>query len=187
MTAYTFIQCISWDEELRELSGGTPDPSLEPGVFTDGAPLTVPVNQPLIWPLAPGKGKMPVFFADPALVVHRDFAAVLRERGVDNVDYYDVILVDPQTGQRWNDYLIANVVGVVDVIDLGKSQIDPESPPVTAVLFDEIVLDEGRARNLMLFRPRHKQSSLLVSPQLRRALEAKRFPDVEFVEPEDYA
>lgn len=184
---YTFIQCTSWDEDLRELEGGVPTPLLEPGVFTDGVAIKVQLPRPLVWDLRPFEGKMPVFFEDPALVVRRDFAAVLKEGGVDNIDYYDVVLRDTRTGQTWNDYLIANVIGVADVIDMEASEIDPNSPPDTAVLFDMIVIDEKRCRGLKFFRPLHKQSALLVSPRLRKLIESKEFEDVEFVEPEDYA
>jgi Immunity protein family (Imm11) len=184
---YYFIQCVSWFEEIRELEGGTPTPELEPGVFTDGERITKEISQPLVWNLMPGQGEMPPFFDVPAFVVRKDFARALREGGADNIDYYDVTIRDPQTGQTWNDYLLANVIGVVDAIDMQKSEIDPDSPPDTAVLFDKIVIDDSRTRGLQIFRPLHKQSDLLVSKELRDHIESKNFKYVEFVEPEEYA
>lgn len=184
---YFFMQCISWDEKLRRLSGDSPTPELEEGAFTDGERIEKRLTKKLVWNLLPGRGEIPVFFKTPAFVVRKDFADALKEGGVDNIDYYELTLRDLETGQTWNTHLVANVIGVVDAIDMEASEVSSDSPPETAVLFDKIVISEQKCRGLKIFRPRHKQTSLLVSQELRDFIEARHFKHVEFVDPEDYA
>lgn len=184
---YFFMQCVSWDEKLRRLSGDSPTPELDAGAFSDGERIEKRLKKQLVWNLLPGSGEIPVFFKTPAFVVRKDFADVLKEAGADNIDYYEVTLRDPETGQTWNTHLVANVIGVVDALDMEASEVAPDSPPDTAVLFNRIVVNERKCHALKIFRPRHKQAALLVSQQLRECIEARQFKHVEFVDPEDYA
>jgi hypothetical protein len=184
---YYFMYCVSLKVTLRELQPGSPIPALKVGAFNRGQKIALEVPQPVHWNLDPDNGDMPVYFSAPALVVRREFADALKQCGVDNIDYYDVVLHDAKTGETWSDYLIANVIGDVDAIDMKASEIDPASPRTTAVLFDKIVIDESKCRGLKLFRPRHKPSSLLASKEVKDLIESKKFAFVRFVEPEDSA
>jgi len=185
--SFFFMDCLTWDGELRELEPGSPISTLAPGAFNRGQRIPTAVPRPIHWNLSPGKGELPVYFDSPALVVRKDFAEALSRCGVDNIDYYEVVLHDVASGQEWSDYLIANVIGDVDAIDMKRSEIAEGSPPTTAVLFENIVVDDSKARGFKLFRPRHKHSALLVSDELRRCLAAGQFANLEFTRPEDHA
>jgi hypothetical protein len=184
---YFFMQCVSWDEDLRALQPGRLVSELKAGAFNRGQKITIDIPQPLHWNLKSEDGEMPVYFSAPALVMRKDFADALKECGVDNIDYYNIVLHDTRTGGTWDSYVVANVIGDVDAIDMTKSEIDPASPPTIAVLFDKIVIDEAKCRGFKLFRPKHKHSALLASKEVKDYLEAKKFKFVAFVEPEEFA
>lgn len=185
--SYYFMQCVAWKVDLRELQPGRMVPELSAGAFRRGKRIAMNLPEPLHWNVIPAKGEMPAYFSSPALVVRRDFAEALKQCGVDNIDYYAIVLHDPETKETWDEYVIANVIGDVDAIDMAKSEIDPDSPPTTAVLFDNIVIDESKCRDFRMFRPRHKHSALLVSKEVKDSIEARGFRHVAFVEPQEYA
>jgi hypothetical protein len=47
-------------------------------------------------------------------VFREDLIAVLKEFGVDNIDYYDTLITDPDDGTQYTNYKAANIIGVFD-------------------------------------------------------------------------
>jgi hypothetical protein len=186
MMAYYFMKCMSGGDNLRQLPQLPAIDGLRAGAFNRGNKIEVPVPSPIDIDLMPeSKGNMPEFFHLPTFIMKQEFADALIHCGVDNIDYYPARIHDRKTGESWN-YLLGNVIGVVDVIDVAASTVSPLSPPNTAMLFDEIVLDESRVYGLLLFRPKHKKSSILVSDVIKNYLESlKTFRYVRFIEPQD--
>jgi hypothetical protein len=184
---YFFLDCLVRRSKLRELRPGRIIPGEPPAILRRGIPLAVPAPKPFVWELEPGDGDMPPMFKVPTLILRQDFVAALQEAGVDNVEYYRLVIRDPTTGESYTDYVVANIIGAVDAVDMERSEVDPESPPTTAVLFDNIVINEERCQGLKIFRPKHKLASILVSEDLKESLAAKRFSNIEFIRPEDYA
>lgn len=159
-------------ERTRRLEHGTWG-GLDAGDFTDGRRLAVtgPIEIELV---ADDKGTavMPPLFTVPALVVHRDVAEVLREAGVDNIDFYPAVLFD---GTRaYDEYLLCNVIGLVDAVDKRRSKT-------------RMVLDEKKTGGLGLFRLKQRPSLVVIDERVRMRLAARAFPYLHIVRPEDFA
>lgn len=176
-------------ERTRRLEGGDWG-GLEAGAFIDGASIAAPVPNPIEIDLVPdekGTAEMPPLWVVPALVVRKDVAEALQAIGVDNVQYYPAVLHDRARNQRWDDYLVGNVIGLMDVIDMKKSVLDPDSPPEIAMLFETMVLDEKKCRGAMMFRLMHRQNLIVISDRVANQLRSKNYRFLHIVPPEDFA
>jgi hypothetical protein len=173
-------------EETRRLEGGDWG-RLEAGSFISGSRLAADPVSPIEIDLVEDSGEMPPLFVVPALVTRKDLAETLVAAGVDNIDFYPTQLRDPATQDVWDDYMVGNVVGIMDVIDWAKSEVDPDSPPGIAMRFETMVIDEEKCRGQKLFRLAQRPSRILVSEEVRAAVVAKGFKYVHFIPPEDFA
>lgn len=170
-------------------------PYIEGANFREGARFTVPIPQPLeitLKPLNPDaddhgpeipdylKGKIPLF--------RNDFIEALKKGGVDNLDLYDAVIIDPDDGKRHTTHKAVNIIGALSVADMGKSEatVHPGGP-VIDVDFDSLVVDEKRARGALMFRLAESVNAILVHERLRDHLIASGFNDLEFLEPSDVA
>jgi hypothetical protein len=131
---------------------------------------------------------MPELFEIP-LTIRDDLLEDLLDFGIDNIDAYDCILRDHENGKQYTNYKVCNVLGLIDVFDMNKSELHPDSPPETAYLFNKIVVDEERSFGHHLFRPYGRMSQIMVSEDLKNYLEAKKdkYPHLRFSAPENFA
>jgi len=170
-------------------------PYIEGAEFREGARITVPIPQPLeitLKPLNPDaddhgpeipeylKGRIPLF--------RNDFIDALQKGGVDNLDLYDAVIIDPDDGKRHTTHKAVNIIGALSVADMGKSEatVHPGGP-VIDVDFDNLVVDEKKARGALMFRLAESVNAILVHERLRDHLIASGFTDLEFLEPSDVA
>ena len=187
--SYYFMQIFYTNGPLKKLKSGSLVPGMKPGAFTNGRKVELDNNEPIqLSTRANSEGPMPELFNLPAFIPNNDFITALEECGVDNIDYYDCVIHDQETGKTYDNYKLGNILGAVDIIDLEASEIDPDSPPKIAMLFDNIVFDESRAKDFDIFRPVNKLSSVVVSQKIRDHIESKGiFSNVRFMDPEDMA
>lgn len=159
--------------------------------FDEGTRIKEPVNEPIILEFDPIKHSdyvnLPVMTGTP-LVMREDLLSDICAFGVDNIDAYSTILRDIKTGDEWKNYKLCNVIGLLNVFDMSASKLHPDSPPELAYLFNEIVIDENKAKGHHLFRPYGRMSKLLVSEELKGHLESKqKYRHIEYIAPEDFA
>ncbi len=159
--------------------------------FDEGVRIKGTVQEPIRLELDPinysDYVNMPVMTGIP-LVMREDLLSDMRAFGVDNIDAYSTILRDTQSGDEWTDYMLCNVIGLLDVFDMSASKLHPDSPPELAYLFNEIVIDENKAKGHHFFRPHGRMSQLLVSEELKNYLESKKkYQHIEYIAPEDFA
>ncbi|NHN24089.1 hypothetical protein FIA58_000235 [Flavobacterium jejuense] len=57
------------------------------------------------------------------LVFSKRLRDLLQNIAVDNIQYFDLDIVDPKTNNIYTDYKIANVVGLVDCVDKNESDL----------------------------------------------------------------
>jgi len=75
----------------------------------------------------------------------------MRDFGVDNIDAYSCVVNDTETGEQFTNYKLCNVIGLIDVFDMEASELHEDSPEDVAYLFNEIVIDEKKARGHIFF------------------------------------
>lgn len=167
-----FIKGVSWIRGAR-IESTLPNP----------LPFT-------LWPLRPNMSDqgpaMPEWLQGNAAPLFRDdFVAALRQSGVDNLDLYDAIVEDPDSGTRHQNYKAVNIIGVVAAADMALSEatVHPGGPLVD-VDFDRLVIDGARARGALMFRLAESTAAIIVHERLRDRLQAAGYTSLDFIEPE---
>lgn len=161
--------------------------------FDLGTRISVPVPNPLVFPLKPlNPGakdhgpEMPELFDGTVPVFRDDLIEALAGVGVDNVDYYPAEVREPDGSRIYRNYKAANIVGLVSAADMAKSRATVRpGGPVIDVEFDELVLDSGKARGALIFRLAEATGSIFVHRKVRDHLRASGFDKLEFLEPGD--
>ena len=170
-------------------------PYIEDVDFTMGARITTPFETPLEFPLKrlnPDSSdhgpEIPEYLKGEIPLFRADLIEAMSSAGVDNLELYDAVIIDPQTGERYTTHKAVNIIGVVAAADLGKS--DATVHPGGAVIdvdFDRLVLDDRLAVDALIFRLAESTNAILVHDKLRDHLIASGFTNLEFLDPEDVA
>lgn len=122
------------------------------------------------------------------LLMTESLVAALQSAGVDNIDSYPAVVRETATGVVHKNYMAVNVIGNVSAIDESTSKtssIPDLDLPIK--IYDEIALDEAKCRGHLLFRLAEKPSALVVHASVKKALLAKGFDRLEFIEPKNWA
>lgn len=132
--------------------------------------------------------EMPEYFEGSIPLFRDDLIESMTCGGVDNLDLYNVIIHDPDTGTDYTNYKAANIIGVVSAADMEKSNatIHPGGP-IIDVDFDGLVVDESRTGGALIFRLAESTSTILIHEKLRDHLLAEGFTKLEFLNPEECA
>jgi hypothetical protein len=156
--------------------------------WMDGALITVPVPEPLEFALDPDEpGPLKEMYNLELLVMSERLVESLRKAGVDNLQVYRATIHDPANGSRRHDYRVVNIVGCVAAADMNRSLwSSPTGSPMVDVDFDRLVVDAGRAGELLLFRLAECVSAIVVHARVREALLAEGFASLTFMNPLDY-
>jgi len=114
----------------------------------------------------------------------------LDELGVDNIQYFPVILRNMVDGTAISDYCIANIVGRIECLDLERSVVDrsedDEEEGVIEVI-EALAIDESRiVEGFSLFRLHEDPDIILASDRVRRACERHGITGVRFYKPEEW-
>jgi hypothetical protein len=153
-------------------------------------PDELPVPTPIVIPYRPLRGYPgpPVEFLDVSVpLMSARLAQAIVEAGVDNIELFPAVLRDAAGGVEY-DYKAFKVVGLVAAADMRQSKWSSYDGNLVAdVAFDKLVIDEKKARGLLMFRLAEKLSALLVHQRVRDRILANGIDTVDFVAPEDWA
>jgi len=168
-------------------------PFIEDGNFGIGQKIdpTVELPDPLEFPLkrlnpdASDHGPdLPEYFDGTIPLFRDDLIAALEEAGVDNIDYYNAAVTDPDNGQTYTNYKAANIIGCVAAADMDKSEATVHANgPIIDVDFDKLVIDPGRTHGILIFRLAESTNTILVHERLKDYLIKKGFTKLEFLDP----
>lgn len=148
------------------------------------------VPQPLKYTLDPNYGGAPkAMYASKANPVMRDdLVQVLTNAGVENIQYFDAILVDPESGREYKNYKAFNIVGLVAAANMEESELMGTSDSVIGdVDFHALVIDDSKVKGLLLFRLAEKISAIIVHEKLKAAIEAAGIPGFIFYGPGEWS
>jgi hypothetical protein len=148
------------------------------------------VPQPLKYILDPDYGGNPkAMYASKANPVMRDdLIQVLTSSGVNNIQYFDAILVDPESGTEYTNYKAFNIVGLVSAVDMKNSELMGTSESTIGDLdFHSLVIDEMRTSGLMLFRLAENISAIIVHENVKTAIEKSGIPGFVFYGPGEWS
>ena len=162
-------------------------PVIEGVSWFRGVRFTTPIPQPLRFTLDPSvEGSLPYFFRWTIPLMHSDLIAGLREAGVDNIDVYDAVVRDDETGEEYTDFKAVNVIGKVAAADLSASKYSKDQATnLISMQFDSLAIDEKKAGPHLLFRLAECVSAIVVHEKVRNVIKSRDIL-VGFIEPKDF-
>lgn len=106
---------------------------------------------------------------------------------VDNVQYFDLDIIDKKNNKIYTDYKVANVVGVVDCINKSKSDITCYADGDIKYV-DSLILDESKIpKELKIFRLSEYRIALVIHQSIKDAIVASGITGCVFYKPEEYS
>ncbi len=139
--------------------------------------FTTPIS-PFVQEMGPA---IPDVFDPNGLVLSDRLYRTLVDFGVENLDAYPVVLHDEKTTERFTGYWAINVIGLIAAADLKKSSaIVQPGGPVIDVAFDNLVIDEAKARGALMFRLVENTGNVWLHESLVAHIKKSGFPGIEF-------
>lgn len=122
----------------------------------------------------------------PGVVFSKRLCDVFDRLLIDNIQYFSLYIVDPETGDTYTDHKIANVIGVVDCVDKKRSDIEYfEDGDIEFI--NKLILDESKIPpELKIFRLSKRTTLLFVHESVKSAIEEAGITGCVFYKPEDY-
>lgn len=124
--------------------------------------------------------RMPTMFLVPAFVARKPFYESIVAGGVDNVDAYPALITNEETGERFDDYLLLNVVGKVACAHLEASSYEEIGPGMRMI--NRLVLDKTKLPDLHMFMLAEDINKIVISDRLHDHLQRAGFDDLYFEE-----
>jgi hypothetical protein len=165
-----------------------PDRSDPP--WMTGQPLRKPPTGPLTYTLdAARPGNIPAMIDDTAYPLMRDdLVEALRAVGVDNLEFFEAVIVDPATGQEHRNYKAFNIIGAVAAADMSKSvRASSSDSTIIDADFDSLSIDATRAAPFRLFRLAESVNAIVVDEAVKKEVERRNIEGMIFYDPEDWA
>lgn len=110
--------------------------------------------------------------------------SALDRCGVNNIDYYPVLIIDSQTKEVLCEYWLAIVTGIIACIDLEKSKFDQTASGTRVIT--QFSIDHSKAAGSKLFRFHNIPGLIIINEELKDALADIEFKGVSFKPTQDY-
>ncbi|HYO73697.1 MAG TPA: DUF1629 domain-containing protein [Archangium sp.] len=125
---------------------------------------------------------------DKALVVSRKLKEFLESKGPRDVEYLRVSIFNHKKKLASDEYFIVNPLRVIDCVDKDKSDIEWNNidPEKISFCFKLVLRTEALDDSLLLFRPRHLATRVMVHPELAKAIEGAGFTGLRFTEVDEF-
>jgi hypothetical protein len=125
---------------------------------------------------------MKALYDEQAVPIMRDdLVAALMAAGVDNLELFPAVIHDPMTGVDHTNYQAFNIVGLLEAADLGASEMmGTTSSKLIDADFASLVIDESKARDMLLFRLGEASSAIVVHEHVRKVIEDRKIPGIFF-------
>lgn len=118
---------------------------------------------------------------------HEDLKDELEKLNVDNIMYYPVRLLDQNTNTTEGGYLLANIIGLLDCIDMEKSNTKPWA---TGIGFDflSMVIDSEKTNGAKIFRLKVDPTKIIINQELYdHFISTDMLVGVNLIKTEDYS
>jgi len=115
-----------------------------------------------------------MYYAD-ALVVSKRLHNALQTAGVDNMDTYECVISNAETGFKTDDYIAVNLLGLVSSSDLDMVK-----------LRGELTMEALKEKGYLMFRLAENPSAIMVHKSVKEHLQKEGFDMLTFMEPEKW-
>ena len=145
---------------------------------------------PLVYTLDPSRpGNLNAMYSGIGYHLMRDdLIEALQAAGVDNLQLFPAVIIDPTTGTEHKNYKAFNVVGVVAAADMAKSQRMPTTDSTMIdVDFASLAIDEVKAAPYRLFRLAESVNAIIVNDVVKAEVKSRAIPGMKFYKPENWS
>ena len=182
---HVVLACYGPDDQDRAAIGMVRNTALNWQLgrrFAEPPPVPVEVD---LNPEFPGI-LLPMF--DKGILLFSDaMLSSVRAAGVDNLDVYSASLSDPASGVTHTGYKAVNNIGTVAAANLAESDFQaPSGSPLVDTDFDSLVIDEERAKGLLMFRLAECVTAIIIDERVMQRLNQDRIPYLDFVDPRSW-
>lgn len=129
----------------------------------------------------------PMEYLDQGIpIMSRRLSVALQEAGVNNIDFYDVILRNSNTKEEYQ-YKAFNIIGKIAIADLASSEyINHDGKLLGDVGFKNLVIDEQKANEQFLFRLAENINAVMVHEKIIKSIKNNGIETLSFIEPNDW-
>lgn len=147
-----------------------------------GQRITYDVPTPLEYGLDPDHpGELLPFYKSAAPLMSDELIKVIESAGVDNLQLFDAVLIDPQRGRTHRDYKAVNIIGMVAMADLAQSTtMGTSDSELIDVDFDRLVFKEKSSGEHLIFRLAESVNAIVVHDRVKQKIEAAGLPGMTF-------
>lgn len=157
--------------------------------FDDGEEITLPITKGTYTLSEPVRGNLTDHMSIdevPGLVFSNRLYSLLHNMMIDNLQYFDLDIIDPYSDRQLNGYKIANIIGTVDCINREESDLEYFDDGDVEFI-NKLVLDEDKVPSeLDIFRLSGRTTMVLVSQVVKDAIAGAKMTGCVFYKPEDY-
>lgn len=176
------IECFGPDDQERQAIDTIPSGFS----WNGGSPFTEDPREALEV-IMDGDGIMVPMFNRGILLWQDELIDAVRRAGVNNIQCYECVLIDPINNVRHQNYKAVNIIGLVAAADLGKSVYSsPSGVPLIDTDFDSVVIDERKTNGMLLFRMAECVSAIVVHEIVKKFIEDAKIPYINFIKPESW-
>lgn len=151
--------------------------------FTSGSPLAPDIAGPFRFSMEvdadeEGEAMEPIpfaFYPENALM-SRSLVATLEAAGVDNLQTVPAVVVNGETGEENQDYVVANIVGLVSCANLAESDTEALAD---VYYFHNLIIDPASVGDLLMFRLAESQMEVIVHERVAAAIRAGEFTGIQ--------
>ena len=172
------------DGDIYANFGVTKNPDLHPNAgFLNGRIIPDDlIKPPLAFEVDYPSGHQPEhMLGDSIPIVSNTLLEVLKNAGVDNLQIFPALLINPTTKEQWDNYFAFNVIGMLDAANMDQSKFDEimegDDHVPALVDFEDIVLDRSKTYDLRMFRIIQSPEIIFVRENVIAALSANRPKD----------
>jgi len=185
---YFMIECFLEDNEA--MLSGDPDQYDESIDWYAGERFEKPPKLPvrlIIESGEAGSGIIPEMSDVPIPVMTKHLAKTLSLAGISNIDFYDAVIYDEESGVTHTTHFAYNIVGVIAAANLEKTKFYAEtSDRMISADIDSLSIDPTKTRNALMFRLAESVNGIVIHESVKNAIEAAGINTLTFIPPEEW-
>jgi len=182
-------------KEYFIIEGTSPNPSA--GIYAtsgvdmpwySGAPIAAPSEEIVFQVDEDYPGEMRLLYEKAVTLVHVDVLTLLKQHSVENLQSFPAAVIDLD-GKRLDTYRAVNIIGLIALVDMKKSTLmHDHSLTGDDHEFDDIVFQtKNTPGDLGIFRLAESPATIVVSQEIKAALEARYAGFFRFVKSGQFA
>ncbi len=146
---------------------------------TSGSMIDPAKLPPLVFEYNFPRGEtMPHFLTGGTVLASKSLIDLLKKIGVDNFQAFPAQLINPETGEKRDDYFLFNVLGLMKVANLEASKYDtlmggdPEGihAPLPLLAFKSLAINGDQVGDIDMFRLAEQPMRIIISERIDNAL-----------------